>query len=69
MIEAYLLIGVFVSGFLFISAEVESNFFSEYLGFESIIDAITNFKVIAAFLILVICWPVGAIRLIYSGLK
>jgi len=69
MIELYFLIGVIITIFLFINAEVERGYFTEELGFTSFYELITNFVVISAFLIIWVFWPFFIVLTIYQSTK
>ncbi len=65
----YFTIGFFITLFLFISAEFENGYFSETLGFKSFFSFVTEPKIIAAFLIIMLLWPIAIGHLIVTSLK
>lgn len=63
---SYLVVGLITALYLCFSAEQEKRFFSDKLKVNSLWDALCNYRVVAAFIILTLIWPIALVKTIYS---
>jgi len=69
MLDTYLSVGLIIAIWLFVSIQIDKKYFTEILGFKSFYAIVTNEKIIISFIIIVCCWPLALVNLVYSQIK